>query len=195
MPPSNREGWIDWRWSIARQIILDDLNNEILPLDESELSAFEAWDLHYSHLVEFRDVVFSQFEARLADHRAQIKHKGNHITRQMQALNLDRSLHPERTHNRKGELVFYTSRAFPKLIQDVAGELHLTMTWPQLWHSRPEYYEDWKYEVFQGRVRQEIARQKFVYHCEVKRAEKAAKARKKREQNAHLRGAGGRGSG
>lgn len=180
MPP-RREGWIDWRHSRARAMILDHLENETLPLKEEELSAIDAWTQRYSHLPEFHGIQFSQFEARLIDHRSQVLNKKKHISSQLDALARDRVLHPPPTHNKKGERVFYLSLAYPKLVEDVTDEKHLNMTVGQLFYSRPEYYEDWKYEVFADRVKQEVMRQKFVYHCEVKRANKAAKAARKRQ--------------
>ena len=183
MPRPQREGWIDWRTSEARQVVLDDLVDGILSVEEDEVSAVEAWNMVYKHLVEFRDVVFSQFEARLADHRSQIKHKTGHIDRQVAALQHDRQIHPPRTIDRRGFRVFYLSAAYPKLVEDVRNEKNLTLTTAQLFYSRPEYFQDWKFEDFEPRVRQESARQKFLYHCEVKQAQKEAKKSKRRDQS------------
>ena len=180
MPPGQRRvGWIDWRYSQAKEVILWDLESGALPLDADAVPAVEAWE-HYRHLPEFSNVIFSQFEKRLHDHRIQLGTKANHIEKQMAALTHDRALHPPATHNQKGERVFYLSPAYSKLVQDVTEERHLTMSVPQLFYSRPEYFQEWEYERFAARVKQEVARQKFVYHCEVKRAEKAAKAAKKK---------------
>ena len=68
MPRPRRPGWIDWAKSLAKQIILDDLDCGVLPVDESELSAEEAWELVYSQMAEFirpETVVFSQFKEQL----------------------------------------------------------------------------------------------------------------------------------
>ena len=65
-------GWIDWRKSKAREIIIDDLETGLLPVDAGELSAREAWEICYVHKAEFVDVAFSQFEKRLKDHRDQV---------------------------------------------------------------------------------------------------------------------------
>ncbi len=65
MAPSNKEGWINWRVSEARKIILDDLRLGYLPVDARDLSAEDAWQKIYQHTAEFSGVVFEQSKARL----------------------------------------------------------------------------------------------------------------------------------
>jgi hypothetical protein len=76
--PTRRQGWIEWRSSRARAILLIDLNAGLLSLDENELSAQQAWE-KYRHRPEFRAVPFVQFSARLKDHRKQVQEKGSKI--------------------------------------------------------------------------------------------------------------------
>ena len=177
-----REGWIDWRSCEAREVLLQDLSDGTLPLDEETMSTQEAWE-YYSQTFEFRNVVFSQFEEQLAEHREQIDLKATHIDKQMKALVRDRELHPKKTHNQRGERVFYLSPAYPLLVQDVEDKKHISMTKVQLFHSRTEYCTEWKWEIFERRLRQEVMRQKFVHDCNMKRDKKEeAKAKKKQIQ-------------
>ncbi|GAX20554.1 hypothetical protein FisN_3Hu596 [Fistulifera solaris] len=67
---AERKKPIDWRNSEARVIIITELESKRLPLDEKECSAEQAW-AKYGKMVEFAHVPFSQFKARLADHRLQ----------------------------------------------------------------------------------------------------------------------------
>jgi hypothetical protein len=67
---AERKKPIDWRSSEARVIIITELELKRLPLDEKECSAEQAW-AKYGKMVEFAHVPFSQFKARLADHRLQ----------------------------------------------------------------------------------------------------------------------------
>jgi hypothetical protein len=46
MPP-RRKGWIAWRASTPRRILLDDLESGMLSLDSEEMSAEEAWNTYY----------------------------------------------------------------------------------------------------------------------------------------------------
>ena len=68
--PKNAD-WIDWKDSVAKQILLNDLKLGVLSLDENVVSATQAWEL-YRDRPPFANVVFSQFKARLKDHRAQV---------------------------------------------------------------------------------------------------------------------------
>jgi hypothetical protein len=48
-----QKGWIKWKTSRARQMILDDLVRGILPVDPAEMSATEAWEVCYVNMAEF----------------------------------------------------------------------------------------------------------------------------------------------
>lgn len=70
-----KKGWIDWRSKEAdkpKAAIIEDLVQGILALDDSEMTAEEAWT-HYKDEEGFENVVFSQFKERLAAHRKQVK--------------------------------------------------------------------------------------------------------------------------
>jgi hypothetical protein len=171
MPKSRRPGWIDWAKSAAKQIILDDLDRGVLPVDEAELSAEEAWDLVYSQMYEFirpETVVFSQFKERLRDHR---KKQGALVTRaawESEALAHDRRLFPRRTENNRGEPVFDLSAAKLLLRADVAEGKQNRMTPGQLQKSRVEY-EPFSTVKFKHRIYQEVRRQKFINYLNMRR--------------------------
>ena len=44
---------------------MDDLHCGLLPADAADLSALEAWDICYKHMVEFVAVDYDQFKDRL----------------------------------------------------------------------------------------------------------------------------------
>ena len=180
MPSSNNPDWIDWRNSWAREILLEDLHDGVLPLDEEELSAEDAWNMMYVHMPEFVTIVFDQFKARLKGHRQQVKRAKGAQTSEVDALMHDRSIHPRHPYNKKGEPVFDLSEAKPLLRKDVAEEKHLNMSLDDLWKTRPEYCDFWDKDFFKRRVRQEVRRVKYMYYLEWKRAKQAAKRGRRR---------------
>lgn len=171
MPP-RREGWINWRASASRAIIIDDLVAGILPLSAEEMTAEVAWELCYKHLAEFVEekVQFSQFKKRLQDHRKQI---GKDIVRAQwdaAAVQHDTNLFPRKERNAKGELVFDMHPAKQVLRDDIRAGRHLTMTPAALQATREEYRAFDKVK-FRQRIYQEIRYQKFVNYLEIRRAE------------------------
>ena len=56
---------VNWPKSAAKVVIEDDLRAGILPTTAAELKAKDAWDLVYSHLVEFHGVEYEQFHNNL----------------------------------------------------------------------------------------------------------------------------------
>lgn len=160
---------IDWRKSKARKIIIGDLQDGVLPLDENELSAGEAWQVLYCHIAEFAKVPFTQFRDRLRDHRAQFQRALNRAVDEEAAMMRDRQLHPRQTHNIHGEPVFDMSDAKAFLREDVENGLHHIMSAVDLRESRP-VYQIFKLEKFRERISQEVRRQKFINYLEEKRA-------------------------
>jgi hypothetical protein len=92
MPTPTNPDWITWRNSTPRQIVMLDLINGFLPLDPTEMSAEEAWEIHYRHIADFSEVVFSQFKARLADHRRLVRRDLHTAAHEAAALAHDRLL-------------------------------------------------------------------------------------------------------
>jgi hypothetical protein len=167
MPQSKNPDWIDWRGSKAKQIILEDLEEGILSLDEHKVSTKDAWEV-YRQLPEFVDVVFSQFQVRVNDHRKLVKKRSNQSETEMQALLHDRQLFPRQTHNHRGEPVFDFSVAKQLLREDVRDKKHTTMVPSELQRTRPEYMT-FKPNKFKHRIYQEVRRQKFIFYLELKR--------------------------
>jgi hypothetical protein len=168
MPRSTKEGWIDWKKSAARQVLMDDLQCGLLPVDAAELSAEEAWEICYQHMAEFVPVVFSQFKLRLRDHRRQVRADMIRATSESDSLAHDRRLFPRQAENNRGEPVFDLSDAKLLLRADVKEGKHTYMTPSQLQNSRVEYHP-FKSRKFKERIYQEVRRVKFINYLEQKR--------------------------
>jgi hypothetical protein len=79
--------------SKANAIILENLEIGLLSADATaELSAKEARELVYQRIAEFVKVAFSQFEARVRDHRRQQEKQVNQSTCEPEALAHDRHI-------------------------------------------------------------------------------------------------------
>lgn len=174
-PRQRREGWIDWTKCPGREILLDDLRSGLLPADPVFLSAEEAWEICYQHMAEFNTVVFSQFEARLSDHRRQINRDAIRASTELAALKHDRNLFPRQMYNKRGEPVFDLHPAKLLLRTDLAEQKHLTMTAHELQQSRPAEYMIFDPKIFRYRIFQELRRQKFINYLNEKRAQKHQK--------------------
>jgi hypothetical protein len=121
-PPKMTTSWCN---SKARQIIIQDLEEQLLPLGENEMSAKEAWDTVYQqYIAEFANVSFLEFNAHLKDHRKQVRERLEISLKEEIALAHNRRLHPRQTHNHCGEPVFDLSPAKQCLRDDVKNKLH-----------------------------------------------------------------------
>jgi hypothetical protein len=167
-------GWIKWVNCAAKHIIMDDLLCGILPVSDDEISAEEAWELQYEHMAEFiRDgVVFSQFKARLADHRAKVLKDMARSTYERDALTHDRLLHPRQMVNHRGAPVFDLSPANLQLREDIEDGKHLRMSPSQLRQSRIAIYGMFGLSEFKRRIYQAVRREKFINWMDDKRQKK-----------------------
>ena len=170
MPQTKNPNYISWRNSIPRCILIEDLIVGILPVEESKMSAEEAWDLCYQHMAEFIDVVFSQFEARLRDHRKQVKGDLRHAQEEEAFLAHDRRIFPRSSTDHRGKLVFDLHPAKEILRDDVSQKKHVGLTPFALWKTRDKYQE-FDQEIFQRRIYQTIRREKFINYLNQKRKE------------------------
>ena len=179
MAQSSKDGWIDWRNSESRSILLLDLESGVLPLDITAQEAWEIYALEPVFIVE--GVVFDQFKARLAGHRKQVRR--DHAQRQHEeaALVHDRQLYPRAFVNHRAEPVFDMSEAKTFLEQDVECGKPQTMTMSALHHSRQAYLK-FRPDIFRQRVYQEQRRQKFLVYLEQKRVLKEEAAEKRRKK-------------
>jgi len=185
MSTPSREGWIPWIHSRTREILLQDLNDGVLPLDEKEISAETAWNIHYQHMVEVKldRVVFSQFKDRLRDHRKQVRKKKGHLNAQLAALKLSREVNPPKTHNRRGEIIFAFTEAAKLLKKDIAEGKMNNLTHNELYSSRQEYQDSrWDFTFFKRQVDQYSATQRFYNWMDHKRQEKEARKKKKKDK-------------
>ena len=185
MPKSKNPDYIDWRNSQAKKVIIEDLEDGLLPADETTVSTEQAWDV-YKNLPEFKDVCFKQFKERLADHRQAFKKKVEASIREEDAYQHDCHLHPRNeTHDRRGKPIFDRSPAKDLLRSDIKNGAYPLLSPMQLWNSRPEY-KLFDLKIFRQRIYQEIRRNKFINWCEMKRQQKEGeREERKRDYTFH----------
>jgi hypothetical protein len=168
MPRSKKEGWISWRGSEARTVLMGDLIDGILPVEASRITAEEAWEV-YKTMDEFAKVVFDQFNERLKDHRKQVGENKIRAAKELDALMHDRRAFPRQTFNHRGQLVFDLHPAKLLLRADVKAGKHLTMT-PEELQLTNGSYKMFEPDIFRQRIYQEVRRSKFVNHLKERRA-------------------------
>ena len=181
MAKSTRKGWIDWRTSEAKAIILRDLEPGGALFKNRDAKAEEVFDFYKkTKPVQFADVVFSQFKERLADHIKQSNKERWMADRDAAAYDKDRRVHPRKEKNQRGELVYDVHPARELLRMDVAKGLHNEMKPRELQSTRPEY-RCFKAKPFKHHIYQEESRQRFMNYLEKKREEKEREMAKQRQ--------------
>lgn len=168
--PRRRPGFINWRSSKAREIIIEDLEPGGILWGRDSLQEVDCWRF-YRNLPEFENVLFEQFKDRLKEHRKQANKLKELSHRDLRAFLHDMALHPPTGYDNRGRLMFNAHPAKELLQADVKEGRHTMMPPSQLRLTRPEYlYFDKR--VFKERIYQEVRRNKFIHYLELKRRSK-----------------------
>lgn len=169
-----RTGWIDWKNSAAREILMEDLEQGgwLYGKDEDARTVFDA----YQHRQpEFADIPFSQFEVRYNDAIAKAAKRRARSAQEEEWMKHDRRLHPRQTHNHRGEPVFdMDEKAKEALREDVKNKLYRILEPRELWELR-KVYQKYDPNIFRQRIYQEIRRNKYLNYLEKKRTAKRRK--------------------
>jgi len=158
-----KKDWIDWRSKDAaapKATIIEDLVQGILPLEDSEMSAEEAWT-HYENAEGFEDVVFSQFKDRLKAHWKQVKTTLARSRYEEECLEHDRKLFPRKEVDENGIPIFDLHPAKELLAEDVSNNKHEGITPDELRLTRVEY-KKFPEKIFRPRVYQAIRKKRFI---------------------------------
>lgn len=175
----------EWKNSPAKEVLEDDFQSGMLPLENTEMTARQAWDLVYSHLIEFHGVSYDQYYQNFQAIRKRTKKQRANSGWMVSALQHDRQLHPRKTKNACGKPVFDKTKAKEFLKQDVKDGKHKRMKPRQLQKTR-KVYMIFRLDIFRQRIYQEVRAQKFNFYLELKRVEKQKKRRERRQRESQL---------
>lgn len=168
-----KKGYIDWRSAEAakaKNTIIEDLVQGILPMGDSEVPDEDVWT-HYKNEEGFENIVFRQFKERLAAHRKQVQATLGRSLEEEEWLNHDRMIFPREEVNDDNIPYFDLHPAKELLKEDVERALHEKMTPEELRNSRDEY-KVFPNSYFRPRIYQAVRKARFinylVYAREVK---------------------------
>ena len=176
-----RAGWIDWRNSAAREILIEDLQPGGW-LYEEDLKVSVIYSIYFHNLEEFEDVPFDQFEVRYKEAKKNATKRYARSAEEARYLEHDRQLYPRQSSNRRGEPVFDMDVAKGLLREEI--NLHPSMKPKALWQSRQEYMK-FKLDIFRQRIYQEKRRKKYLNHLDKKRTKKRDAFAKKKAKEAN----------
>jgi hypothetical protein len=153
MQPSSK---LPWRNSVAKRLLLQDLEDGTIPLDSAAMSAAVA----YLRRTEYQMHDFGQFRDRLHDLRKRIRGKVTRSMQEMGALEHDLRIVSNRARNEHGTIRWEGTEAERLLRKDVEDGKDDTMPAQALWKSQ-DAYQVFTLDVFRGHIYQERRRQKF----------------------------------
>ena len=111
MPKSTKPGWIDWVSCRTKETIIEDLTNEVIPLNTKPEDAWNDWCSHMWEVKEEK-VVFDQFKAAFSRHKKQVSDKKKESLKEKKLLERHRKLHPSSKYKADGSVHFYKHKAY-----------------------------------------------------------------------------------
>jgi hypothetical protein len=160
--------------------MLADLRYGIIPMDDTEVEAFDIWDW-YKGQKPFKFVCFEQFNHQLTEHRKQVKADNDAVAVAAAAFDHDTKLRQPATHNHNGRPLFYLSAAKGPLIDDVFNGRHVGLDPDTFRRSRPEYME-WALHEFRPQIYQAARLRRWYNYREKQRRDKEAADEKRWEK-------------
>ena len=173
-PAQKNKGWVKWRKTKAREIMMDDMAKGDLPVAESKMSAEQAWEI-YKGDPAFEGIPFDQFKARLADYRKRYGPKFLASREEELLMRADRVRFPRRETDGRGYFNFdVDEEAKACLREDVLNNKHKQME-PRFLRQTRKCYFKYKLRKFRPRIYQMVRRLKFEYYLQEKRSNKGLK--------------------
>ena len=165
----------NWVKSAAREIMLEDLEPNGWLYGQDDLDTKVVFDTYKNQQEEFKDISYSSFKKYFEEATEKAAKRRARSAQEEEWMQHDRTIHPRKTHNHRGEPVFdMDETAKSRLRRDVEKGYHKRLTPTELWHMR-SVYRKYNLEIFRHRVYQEIRRDKFLNWLEWKRTEKRRK--------------------
>ena len=172
-----REGFVNWRVSAAREILMEDLERGGWLFDDHPPAEIVLAIYKHNNPLEFKDVQYEQFCARYKYACKNANKKRTKSMEEQEWYHRDRKIHPRQLHNHRGEAVFDMHVAKKMLQQDIKKGKHKIMSPSELWESRNEYMQ-FTLNKFRQRIYQEIRLQKYINYREWKQTQKRQGERK-----------------
>jgi len=154
-----------WSESDARSLLLQDLIDGKVPLEPKSMSLQEIWSMH---TVEYSLYDYEKFSGRVSSLRGIVKLLKRRKEQDQIAFNkfIDKHKKPS-THSSKGYIQWQGSDAQKQAIQDIKNGLLESMGYKKLYMDRDVYIEQFPFEDWSDKMRQEISKSKFIHSLKV----------------------------
>ena len=157
-----------WGNSMARKMLYDDIANEIVRFDEENMPLMTLEDI-YSMNPEYSKYSFERFEERLLSLHEIFLESKSRAREDYAALELHLAQHPISFLTFQGMIQWQGSDAQKLAEEDVDNDLQIKLGYRGLYNKRPEYYDEFLFDVFKDKVRQVVRTKKYVEYITIKR--------------------------
>ena len=156
MPPKKKEKAPSWQHSKAKQIMVQDMLDGLVPVNEKIKDPERLYTELYLPLEEFKPFPWHKVNVpgRIKRLQATVSKLGDSLKRDLDALENDRRLHPNPTLGHNGLKLWKNSEADRLLKLDMAAGRHHSMGHKNLRLSRPEYVSFCELQRFTKRIDQ-----------------------------------------
>ena len=170
MAAINKEPKIKWQDSRAKALLYRDVLKGIVPIkatDEQNKSTGKLQDIYRMH-PEYAEYDYKKFSARLSNIQKSVASTQKRSESDRNALVKYIQNHSVSTVSHKGYAEWQDSIAQSLLLEDIESNLQVTMGTERLYHSRPEYYEEFPLSAFRDKIKQELRTAKYYHTLRVK---------------------------
>eukprot|EP00980_Cylindrotheca_fusiformis_P016651 scaffold4993_cov73-Cylindrotheca_fusiformis.AAC.3 len=156
-----------WANSHARRLLYDDVRKGVVQIDENGTPLMPLEDI-YSMRPEYSEYDHSKFSDRLKGIIGIVRKMESRAEEDYEALRQYKESYPVSYMNWKGYIQWQGSESQRLALIDLEAKQHITLGYRQLYEKRPEYYNEFPFDSFRDKCRQEISTNKYLHTLRVK---------------------------
>jgi hypothetical protein len=168
LPEPFKEPKKKWRNSRARRLLYDDVKNGVVQFGGNNNKPVMALEDIYSMHPEYVEYDECKFGDRLNGIITIVKKMENRAEEDYEAFLQYMENYPVSYANWKGYIQWQGSESRRLALIDLEANQEIALGYRQLYERRPEYYNEFPFDVFRDKCRQEIQTKKYIHTLKVK---------------------------
>jgi hypothetical protein len=163
----HKEPKIKWKKSKARALLYEDVKKNVVIFDDNNKPVMSLEEIYTMH-EEYAEYRFDKFKERLKSIRKIVVEMDSRAEADKLALEQYISKHPISYSNWKGLMQWQGSGAQEAAKEDIANNMVQNIGYRQMYDNRSVYHQDFPFDDFRDKIRQEVRTGKYLHTLKVK---------------------------
>ena len=176
--PDSNEPNVKWQYSQARRLLVQDINDGIVEFNDDDTPTMDLKEIFGMH-IEYSEYNFEKFAERLQSIWKKTKGDINRAGEDLEALEDFIQYNEVSYMNKFGMIQWQGSEAQEQAWVDLAEDNIRDFGYRHVFDTNPVYNENFTFQVFKDKIRQEISTKKYLHTLKTRDLQKKQKQEKK----------------